>query len=196
MKAPIDKTEPFTITIKNMVCPRCIDTVKRIVGSSGLPLIEVKLGEIHLGTRPSSKQKENLSKGLEENGFEIVQSAKARQINQIKTLIMNRVHYGEGSPELTLSSYLSQNINYDYSHLSKLFSSIEGITIERFATLQRIEKAKELLIYDEHSITEIANQLEYSSPAHLSAQFKRETGITPSKFRFQRTPIRQSIDSI
>ena len=196
MRAPVDKIAPCAITIKNMVCPRCIDTVKRIVESTGLPLLEVKLGEIRLNAQPSAKQTEDLGKGLEANGFEIVQSVKARRINKIKTLIIDRIHYGGGNPEMTLSSYLSQELNYDYSRISKLFSSVEGMTIERFATLQRVEKIKELLIYDEGSIAEIAEQLDYSSPTHLSAQFKRETGMTPSKFRNHRPPMRRSLDSI
>lgn len=196
MRAPLKKVDAYTLTIKNMVCPRCIDAVTRIAESAELQPIQVTLGEVILSDPPTPFQKENFAKHLEENGFAIVESEQSRLISQIKTLIIDRIHYRNDFPEFKLSVYLSQKLNYDYSRLSKLFSSMEGITIERFATLQRLEKAKELLIYDQQNISEIAAQLDYSSSAHLSAQFKRETGMTPSEFKGLRNPPRTSLDAI
>jgi AraC-like DNA-binding protein len=179
-----------------MVCPRCIDTVNRIAESAGLISGEVKLGEITIDPKPQKPQLNFFNKQLKENGFEIVKRKKAREINKIKTLIIKRIHYQQEHSDLKLSAYLSRNLNSEYSRLSKLFSSMEGITIERFATLQRIEKIKELLVYDQLTVTEIADQLDYSSPAHLSAQFKRETGMSPSEFKELRNPSRKSLDSL
>ena len=184
------------IAIKNMVCPRCIDTVKRIAVSAGLVPREVKLGEIRIDSTPTTAQLDSFNKQLRENGFEIVEGKKARQINEIKTLIIKRIHYPQEHSDLKLSAYLSQNLNSEYSRITKLFSSMEGITIERFATLQRLEKVKELLVYDQLTVSEIADQLDYSSPAHLSAQFKRETGMPPSEFKELRNPGRKSLDSL
>ncbi len=196
MRVPEEPIGTHTLTIKNMVCPRCIDTVKRIAESVPFSPLQVRLGEVVLPAPPTQTQYEELARRLEENGFSIIESGKLKLINQIKTLIINRVHYANESPTLKLSAYLSQNLNYDYSRISKLFSSVEGVTIERFATRQRIEKVKELLVYDQLSVSEIADQLDYSSAAHLSAQFKRETGMTPSEFKALRNPPRESIDAI
>lgn len=185
-----------SITIKNMVCPRCIETVRRLAESLGIQPLSVALGEITLEKAPSKNQMQSFSRKLETSGFEIVESRKAQEVTRIKTLIINRVHYPQGHSELNLSTYLAQSLNSDYSRISKLFSSMEGISIERYTTLQRIEKAKELLIYGQLNISEIAEQLEYSSPAHLSAQFKRETGLSPSQFKNLRHPGRKGIDSV
>ena len=179
-----------------MVCPRCIDTVKRLAESIGLEPLGVKLGEISLGKSPDKEQVLSFGRLLEDNGFEIVESKKAREITKIKSLIIKRIHYPQESPGINLSAYLAQNLHSDYSRISKLFSALEGISIERYTTLQRIEKVKELLIYDQLNISEIADLLEYSSPAHLSAQFKRETGHAPSQFKKLRNPVRKSLDSV
>lgn len=179
-----------------MVCPRCIQVVEQLASESGIEATGVKLGELTLREVPGEKKYHLLKKRLEENGFEIVESKKALEISKIKSLIIKRVHYGQGSLEQNLSAYLSDKLNSDYSRLSKLFTAMEGMTIERFTTLQRIEKAKELLIYDQLNITEIAEQLDYSSPAHFSAQFKQETGVSPSNFRNLRNPPRKAIDSL
>lgn len=185
-----------SITIKNMVCPRCIQSVEQIIHALGLHPLQVKLGKVTLKDPIPENLKVELSKKLAEAGFEIVEDYKTRKINQIKTLIIERVHYSGDPPDQNLSDYLSSKLNYDYSRISKLFSSIEGITIERYATLQRIERAKELLVYDQHSITEIAEELGYSSPAHFSNRFKSETGMTPKQFKGLLDPPRSGIDSI
>jgi len=185
-----------SITIKNMVCPRCIQSVEQIASNLGLPLLQVKLGEATFEGTLTEDRKSELSKKLAEAGFEIVENSNTRRINRIKTLIIERVHHQEAAPEQNLSDYLSSKLNYEYSRISKLFSSIEGITIERYATLQRIERAKELLVYDQQSITEIAEELGYSSPAHFSNRFKSETGMTPKQFKGMLDPPRRGIDAI
>ena len=184
------------IAVKHMVCPRCILLVEQLAKQSGLKFTNVKLGELSLEEAPDEVPFQEFRKNLEENGFEIVESKRALEINKIKSLIIKRVHFGQGSPEQNLSSFLSSKLNSEYSRLSKLFTAMEGLTIERFATLQRIEKAKELLIYDQLNMTQVAEQLDYSSPAHFSAQFKRETGVSPSSFKQLRNPPRKPIDSI
>lgn len=195
MRSPLENTDTLTISIKNMVCPRCVEAVTRIAKSIDLQPIHVSLGQVALTNEPTPAQIGSFSKCLEENGFAIIENDQSRLINQIKTLIIDRIHYYTDNPELKLSVYLSQKLHYDYSRLSKLFSALEGITIERFATLQRLEKVKELLVYDQQNISEIAAQLDYSSAAHLSAQFKRETGMTPSEFKQQLHPPRKSLDA-
>ncbi len=184
------------LAIKSMVCPRCIATVARAAEDAGLTPRAVALGEIELQEDPAPPQLADFRARLETHGFAIVESDKARLINQIKSLLIDRARHGGERGALKLSAYLSQKLNYEYGHLSKLFSSVEAMTIERFATAQRIERAKELISYGERSIAEIADDLGYSSPAHLSGQFKRETGMTPSEFRKLKAPIRRSLDAL
>ncbi|MBL4575496.1 MAG: helix-turn-helix transcriptional regulator [Opitutaceae bacterium] len=186
----------ISFPIKNMVCPRCIESVRNIATTLNLEPSEVALGRITLNEKPSKEQLDLFKSKLEARGFAIVDSSNAKIINRLKTLIIDRTHYSQSKDALNLSSYLSQKINYEYSHLSKLFSSVEGITIERYTTLQRIEKAKEHLSYDENSVSEISDALDYSNPAHFSAQFKRETGMTPTQFKKLSHPPRNSLDSI
>lgn len=189
-------SSPQFLVIKNMVCPRCIETVNRAAKSAGLQPSTVELGKIQLGGAPDKSQLKKFREEIEAHGFEILESGKVREVNQIKSLIIERIHYHKGNSDLKLSACLAQGLGSDYSRLSKLFSSVEGITIERFATLQRIEKVKELLIYDQLNLSEIADLLDYSSPSHLSHQFKRETGMAPSTYKRMRTPNRKSLDSI
>lgn len=184
------------IAIKNMVCPRCIETVARIARIQGLRPKSIKLGEAVFEASLDATQRASFARELEASGFEIVESYKSQQINLIKTLIIERIHFQGDAPEQNLSDYLSSKLNYNYSRISKLFSSIEGITIERYAMLQRIERAKELLVYDQHSVAETAEELGYSSPAHFSNRFKSETGMTPKQFKKLLDPPRRSIDSI
>ena len=190
------KTGESELAIKNMVCPRCIETVERIAKEKGLTPDSVTLGLAVFPEQLSDKQREAFTRGLEAAGFEIVESSKTRKINEIKTLIIERIHYSGDSSDQNLSDYLSSKLYYDYSRISKLFSSIEGITVERYVTLQKIERAKELLVYDQHSIAEIAEELGYSSPSHFSNRFKNETGMSPKEFKGVLNPPRRSIDAI
>jgi AraC-like DNA-binding protein len=184
--------------IKNMVCPRCIAAVESTLNDLGLHPLYVRLGEAHLATTPSPASLTDLDQRLKKQGFELLDDTHYRQIEQIKTLIIQRIHYRKDNhPHVTqrpLSDYLSNHLHREYSQLSKLFSETEGITIEQYAILQRIEKVKELLTYNEMSLGQIADELNYSSIAHLSAQFKKVTGLTPTRFKAQ--GIRRPLDDL
>ncbi|MBS1494151.1 MAG: helix-turn-helix transcriptional regulator [Bacteroidetes bacterium] len=175
----------YNLSIKNMVCARCVKVVRDELTGLGLNITEVNLGNVTLDKKPSASQLTKISNVLEQNGFELLDEKGAKTIEQIKNLIIESVHYNKGDKKETenFSSYISKKLNLDYNYLSSLFSSIEGITIEKFTILQKIEKVKELLVYDELSLGEIAFNLGYSSVQHLSNQFKSVTGITPSQFK-------------
>lgn len=184
--------------VKNMVCNRCNLVVKDTLDKNGLPHAAVSLGEIDFGSETlSDKQILKLEIELEALGFELINDKKSRLIEKIKKTVIQFVQSQDGLNHTNLSDHLSKNIAYEYNYLSSLFSSIEGITIERFFILQKIEKVKELLVYDELSLTEIAFQTGYSSLAHLSNQFKSVTGLSPSHFKdLKDTKLRKSIDNL
>ncbi len=184
------------IFIKNMVCPRCIISVEQILKENKLEAKYVRLGEIELVKMPLKKQLERFSEALEKVGFELLDDAKTKLIEQIKTLLIQKVQYGNIEVHFSISKYLIENIFKDYSSVSKLFSEVEGITIEQFFLLQKIEKTKEWLIYNELSLSQIAFNLGYSSTQHLSNQFKKLTGMTPTQFKSLGTLHRKPIDSI
>jgi AraC-like DNA-binding protein len=187
--------ETKSIHIKNMVCPRCISAVEGILHEQGIGYSDVKLGEVNLTNSISHEQKERLSESLMSQGFELLENEKSSLIAQIKAVVIAQVHHSKESMKENFSSYLSKRLHHEYTALSKLFSSVEGITIEKYITAQKIEKAKELLYYDEMSLAEIAFQLDYSSSAYLSSQFKKETGMTPSEFKKLSDPKRRNLDS-
>jgi AraC-like DNA-binding protein len=168
-----------------MVCARCIKVVRDELTKLGLKVIDVNLGNAVLDTKPGISQMRKIQNALVDNGFELLDEKGAKLIEQIKNIIISHIHYNSGDKKEmeNYSSYISRKLNLEYNYLSNLFSSIEGITIEKFIILQKIEKVKELLIYDELSLGEIAFNLGYSSVQHLSSQFKGVTGITPSKFK-------------
>jgi len=158
--------------------------VEQEFGKLGIELKQIALGEVDLGnTEISSEQLKELSHNLQKLGFALIDDKKTRIIDRIKTIIIEQVHYSNHLQLVKLSVQLSEDLNYDYNYLSNLFSSVEGITIEHFHIQQRIERVKELLVYDEFTLSEIAYQLGYSSVAYLSNQFKKETGLTPSYFK-------------
>ena len=175
----------FNLTIKNMVCARCIKVVKDELANIGISNANVTLGNVSLEKKPGVSQMEKIKSALNENGFELLDEKGAKTIEQIKNLIIETIHYNKGDKKEieNFSGYISRKLNLDYNYLSSLFSSIEGITIEKFIILQKIERVKELLVYDEQSLGEIAFNLGYSSVQHLSGQFKGVTGITPSQFK-------------
>jgi len=166
-----------------MVCNRCIAAVKGAAEGAGLKPVSVQLGEVELEKEPNEDQSDQFKNRLEELGFELLDNRKKQIIEKIKTLIIEKVHHDAGDDRYNLSEVISAALHKDYSYISHLFSEVEGTTIEKFYINQKIEKAKELLAYDEKSLSEIAWQLGYSSTAHLSAQFKKVTGLTPSHFR-------------
>ena len=185
-----------TIFIKNMVCDRCIMVVQNELEKLGLDAKNIKLGEVILSKEITSLEKENLSKTLEPLGFEVIDDKKGRIIEKIKNIIIDLVHHQDSDVKTNLSDVLSDKLHHDYNYLSNLFSEVEGTTIEKYFIAQKVEKVKELLVYDELSLSEIANRLNYSSVAYLSNQFKKVTGKTPGKYRLSPVPARVHLDKI
>jgi AraC family transcriptional regulator len=184
------------LLVKNMVCQRCIMTVDQILTRLDIPYRKISLGEIELSRKLTPEESKKLEAELNKTGFELIESRIHKIVEDIKLAILEYVNLGMESQELKLSSFIIKKIPNDYSYLSDLFSSIEGKTIEQFFILQRIEKVKEFLVYDQLSLTEIAYQTGFSSIHHLSAQFKKITGLTPSHFKKIGAEKRKSLDRI
>jgi AraC family transcriptional regulator len=171
--------------------------VKTELEKLGLHPVNVALGEVLIQEEQLSKQQsEHLAGALKAVGFELIDDKRSKLIEQVKNLVVDIVHYKSETPKKNFSEILSQHLHHDYSYISNLFSEVEGITIEQFIINQRIEKVKELLTYDELSLSQIAFDLGYSSTAHLSAQFKKLTGLTPSQFKQMGTKKRKSLDEV
>ncbi len=189
-----------TLYIKNMVCNRCIQAVGEELRKIGLHPERITLGEVALAEDELSKEKwAEVDLVLRERGFERIDDRKSRVIESIKNLVIQRVHQPvRQARKLNWSTILSEALHLEYNHLSSLFSSVEGITLEQFIIHQKVERAKELLFYDELTLTQIADQLGYSSVAHLSAQFKRITGQTPTELKKSReaTQNRKPLDHV
>lgn len=173
------------LSVKNMVCPRCITSVQSTLQQLKVPYAKVDLGEIWLIKAPTKASLQVLANALSKNGFELIESKEQQIIEKIKLLIREYLT-SEKQFLKKLSVFITQQLPYNYSYLSDLFSSVEGITIEKFLIHERIQKVKELLLYTELSIGEIAFQLNFSSSQHLSIQFKKETGLSPTKFKARR----------
>lgn len=162
----------------------------------GLAPETITLGEVELEEEPTAAVRQQLEKALNVLGFEILDDRRSQLIEKVKNAIVKWIHHSEDTPEHNLSALLSQELHYDYKYLSQLFSEVEGITIEKYAIAQKIEKVKELLLYDELSLSEIAYRLGYSSVAYLSNQFKKQTGLTPTFFKAMRTQARLNLDEV
>jgi YesN/AraC family two-component response regulator len=181
-----------------MVCHRCVLAVEDVLTRSAIPFDKVITGEIHLPGKIPQKQTDVLSAGLASIGLELIDNRMSGMIEKIKQLVIKKARNEvEGKESKTkLSVYLSQNLHHEYTYLSSFFSSIEGRTIENYFIEQRIEKVKELLVYNEMSLSEISFELEYSSVAHLSNQFKKITGLTPSHFKKVGSARRKMLDQV
>lgn len=186
----------MNLYIKNMVCNRCIMVVKQELENLGLNPIHVAMGEAVLKKNPSVKKMQQLNSRLFQLGFEILDDQKQKQIEKIKSLLIKKVQSGDVEEHFSISEYLSTALHKEYSYISRLFSEVEGITVEQFFILQKTEKVKELLVYGEQNLSEISFFLGYSSVAHLSAQFKKVTGLTPSQFKKIGSTNRKSLDSV
>jgi len=162
----------------------------------GLQLLSVDLGEVEIGSSISTTKKQEISERLKSFGFELIDDKKSKTIEKIKTLIIELIYNKNNKLNINLSEYISQNLSFDYASLSNLFSEVEGTTIEKYFILQKIERVKELVIYDEMSLSEIAFLLNYSSVGYLSNQFKKITGLTPSHFKQLKNKKRQQIDDL
>ncbi|MBX3241978.1 MAG: helix-turn-helix transcriptional regulator [Chitinophagaceae bacterium] len=185
-----------TLFIKNMVCNRCIMVVQNELDKLDLNVKNIKLGEVTLDKELTPEEKNNLDNVLIPLGFEIIDDKKSRIIEKIKNIIIDLVHHQDSNTKTNLSDVLSSKLHHDYNYLSNLFSEVEGTTIEKYFIAQKIEKVKELLVYDELSLSEIADRLNYSSVAYLSNQFKKVTGLTPSYFKQIRTDKRKPLDEV
>jgi AraC family transcriptional regulator len=179
-----------------MVCPRCITSVEQLLEKNNLQAKYVRLGEVELKKEPGKTKLQQFAQDLKQTGFELLDDQKMQLIEQVKNLLIQKVQSGNMAEHFSISKYISDNIYKDYSSISRLFSGVEGITIEQFFNLQKIEKTKELLIYDEQSLSQIAFNLGYSSTQHLSNQFKKLTGMTPSQFKQLGALHRKPIDGV
>ena len=192
-----DRTPSHLLLVKNMVCTRCVLTVEEILKNASISYQKVLFGEIHLDEPLSNDKRDALQERLMRVGFELIDNHTGSLIEKIKKYVILKARNEAGKENaLKLSVYLSAKLNYEYTHLSSLFSMVEGRTIENFFIDQRIEKAKELLVYGQMTLSQIASELNYSSPAHLSNQFKKVTGLTPSYFKELGAVKRKSIDKV
>ena len=186
----------MNLYIKNMVCNRCIMVVKQELETLGLQPLHVTMGEAELKKQPTAKQMQQLNSRLLQLGFEILDDQKQKQIEKIKSLLIKKVQSGQVEEHFSISAFLSNALHKDYSYISRLFSEVEGTTVEQYFILQKIEKVKELLVYGEENLSEISYRLGYSSVAHLSAQFKKITGFTPSQFKKLGSTQRKPLDAL
>jgi AraC-like DNA-binding protein len=171
-------------------------TVETVLNNLSIPFSKVSLGEVELSTKPTKENLSRIEQSLQKVGFELIETRSNKIIESIKQAILEYLNLGMDSQNLKLSSFITRRIPYDYSYLSDIFSSIEGKTIEQYFILQRIEKVKELIVYDQLSLTEISYQTGFSSVHHLSSQFKKVTGLTPSHFKKIGAEKRRSLDHL
>ena len=184
------------INIKNMVCSRCIVAVSQIFEKAGIKTETIRLGKVKTTNEVGPDQLEQVNKNLKNMGFEIINDSKGRLIETIKNITIDYVYHHSGEKSINFSEYLTEKLHLDYPYLSSLFSSVVGTTIEKFMISLKIERVKELLVYDEKTLSEIAYELGYSSVAHLSGQFKRVTGFSASYFKNLREQNRKSIHDV
>ncbi|HEX7357987.1 MAG TPA: AraC family transcriptional regulator [Ignavibacteriaceae bacterium] len=190
--------ETQSIYIKNMVCNRCIKVVSEEFEKLGLIIKNIQLGEVEILKDESKLDMIKIENVLKSNGFELLDNKSSKIIEKVKILIIDmirKVDSGEDI-EINFSEYLAKETGLNYNYLSSLFSSLEGITIEKYIIHQKIEKVKELIVYGELTLSEIAFRLGYSSVQHLSNQFKKITGLTPSYFKSLKSKNRKSLDDI
>lgn len=186
-----------TLFIKNMVCPRCIKTVEKEISKLGLIVNHTELGKVEIESELNKQMLINIEKILIQNGFELIDDKRLRTIEKIKTLIIEITHHGKEVPlDKNISDFIAMELGHDYSYLSKTFSTLEGTTIEKYIINQRLERVKELLTYDELSLKEISFQVGFSSAQHLSSQFKKITGFSPSEFKKRKIRKRNTLDKV
>jgi len=179
-----------------MVSNRCKIAVKEVLKSLNIHYIMVDLGEVEIMEELSDLQREQVRVGLQYSGLELMDDKRAVLIEKVKNIIIEMVHHTSEPISVNFSDYLSQKLDYDYTYLANLFSEVQGTTIERFIISHKIERIKELMIYDELTITEIAYKMNYSSVAHLSNQFKKVTGLSPSHFKKVKGQKRSPIEDV
>ncbi len=173
----------MNLYIKYMVSLRCKMMVKEELKNLGLHYVAVDLGVVEVLEDISQKQHDTLKENLLRSGLELLDNKKSILIEKVKNVITSMIHYSDELPKVNYSDYISEKLEYDYTYLSNLFSEVKGITIQQFIIIHKIERVKELLLYDELNLTEISYKLHYSSVAHLSNQFKKVTGLSPSFYK-------------
>jgi AraC-like DNA-binding protein len=179
-----------------MVCIRCKLVVKDELTKLGLKYMTVELGEAELLETISSAQREQIRTALMQSGLELMDDKKSVLIQKIKNVIIEMVHYSEEPLTINFSQFLSEKLNHNYTYLANLFTEVQGTTIEKFIIAHKVEKVKELLVYNELTLTQIAYKLHYSSVAHLSAQFKKVTGLTPTFFKNLKDKRRSMLEDV
>ena len=182
--------------VKNMVCNRCIMVVQQVFESLGYIPIRISLGNVETTNPITDDNLKKLKKSLIGYGFDLIDDTKSRIIEKIKNLVIQSVHHNNEDLKVNYSEYIESHLNRDYAYLSSLFSEVEGTTIEKYVILQKIERVKELLVYDELTLSEIAYQMGYSNVAYLSNQFKKVTGLTPSHFKQVKENKRKPLDEV
>jgi len=170
--------------------------VKAHLERLGLHYTAVELGEVDILENLSPRQRDQLDKSLKKAGLELMDDKKAMLVEKIKNVIIEMIHYADEPPLTKYSVFISEKLNYDYTYLANLFSEVRGITIEHFIIIHKIERVKELLVYDDLNLTEIAEKLNYSSVGHLSNQFKKTTGLTPSHFKKLKEKRRSHLENL
>lgn len=182
--------------IKNVVCQRCKSSVREILSHLEIPFKKVSLGEVELERELTHLELLKIQEEFKQVGFEILLDRNERLVNRMKSIIIATVYKEKNTGSRKLSSILSESLHYDYSHLTHLFSRFEGMSIQKYHSKIRMERVKELLDYDELSISQIAQEVGYSSPAYLSTQFKKATGKTPSQYKLLRMKLRNELNAI
>ena len=196
MEQPIFIPDITTLYIKNIVCPRCIRLIRELLTNLGLPVVQVSLGQVDLAGPLQEAEKEAVKVVLADYGFSLLEERKARLVEQIKSLLIDLIYYKEDKITSNYSTYLAESLGKDYGTLSHTFSAEEGITIEKYVILLKVEYIKAELEYDELSLGEIAARLQYSSLSHLSKQFKNITGIKPSEYKKSLFQNRKPLDLV
>ena len=182
--------------IKYMVSNRCKTVVRTALKELGVHFVLLELGEVEIMERLTGEQRESLRNTLEDAGLELIDDKRSILIEKIKNVIVDMIHHSEEMIKVNASIYLSEKLNHDYTYLANIFSQVQGISIEQFTILHKVEKIKELLMYGELNISEISYKMNYSSTAHLSTQFKKVTGLTPTHFKQMKDKRRQVLDQI
>jgi AraC-like DNA-binding protein len=184
------------IHIKYMVSNRCKMVVRMALKELGVHFVMLELGEVEIMERLTSEQRDSLKITLEDAGLELIDDKRSILIEKIKSTLIDMVHHAEDTVRVNISDYLGEKLNHNYTYLANIFSQVQGISIEQFIILHKVEKIKELLMYGELNISEISYKLNYSSTAHLSTQFKKVTGLTPTQFKQLKEKRRKSLDQI
>lgn len=190
------RSEIMKLFIKNMVCNRCKMVVRDALKNLELSYRMLDLGEVEIIETISSAQRQQFKTALLRSGLELMDDKRSMLIEKIRNVVIQLVHHTDEALKTNFSVFLSEKLGYDYTYLANIFSEVQGTTIERFLITHKIERVKELLVYDELSLTEIAHKLHYSSVAHLSNQFKKITGLTPSHFKQLKEKRRSSLENV